>query len=165
MGPLLAAAKPGDLWMADRNFCTRAILSGWHQQASAFLVREHGCNPNPRELDKPRKVGEVDTGVVFEQRVSLDDDAGRPIVLRRIELRLNRPTEDGQKIIRLLSNLPAAELSALELARLYRRRCRRHCAIFLPVTRHQSRILCAGGHDRHDGRHLKRPTNGIGNGA
>jgi IS4 transposase len=122
MGPLLAAAKPGDLWMADRNFCTRAILSGWHQQGSAFLVREHGCNPNPRELDKPRKLGKVDTGVVFEQRVSIDDDAGRPIVLRRIELRLNKPTEDGEKIIRLLSNLPAAEFSALELACLYRRR-------------------------------------------
>ncbi len=122
MGPLLKAAKPGDLWMGDRNFCTRAILSGWHQQASSFLVREHGCNPNPRELDKPRKVGKVDTGVVFEQMVSIDDDAGRPIVLRRIELRLNKSTEDGEKIIRLLSSLPTSEFSALELARLYRRR-------------------------------------------
>ena len=108
--------------MADRNFCTRVILCGWHQQASSFLVREHGRNPNPRELDKPRKVGKVDTGVVFEQMVSIDDDAARPIVLRRIELRLNKPTEDGEKIIRLLSNLPASEFSALELARLYRRR-------------------------------------------
>jgi len=121
MGPLLAAAKPGDLWLADRNFCTRAILSRWHQQASAFVVREHGCNPNPRELDKPRKVGQGDTGVVLEQMLSIHDAAGGPIVLRCIELRLHKPTEDGSPIIRLLSNLPAAEFSALELARRYRR--------------------------------------------
>lgn len=122
MGPLLAAATPEELWMGDRNFCTRPILCGWHGKGSAFLVREHGCNPNPRELDKPRKIGTIDSGSVFEQSVSIEDDAGLPIVLRRIELRLNKPTEDGEKIIRLLSNLPASEFSALELARLYRRR-------------------------------------------
>ena len=124
MGPLLAAARPGDLWMGDRNFCTRPILCGWHRQSSSFLVREHGANPNPRERDKPRKIGKIDTGTVFEQSVSIDDDAGLPVLLRRIELRLNKPTEDGQMIIRLLTNLPEAEFSARALARLYRRRWR-----------------------------------------
>jgi IS4 transposase len=124
MGPLLAAARPGDLYIADRNFCTRAILCGWHQQGSSFLVREHGANPNPSALDKPRKMGIIDTGSVFEQAVSIDDDAGFPVRLRRIELRLKKPTEDGQMIIRLLTNLPVCEFSALELARLYRRRWR-----------------------------------------
>jgi IS4 transposase len=124
MGPLLAAARAGDLWMGDRNFCTRPILCGWHQQGSSFLVREHGANPNPRERHKPRRIGKIDTGTVFEQSVSIDDDAGSPVLLRRIELRLNQPTEDGQMIIRLLTNLPASEFSALALARLYRRRWR-----------------------------------------
>lgn len=124
MGPLLAAARPGDLWMGDRNFCTRPILCGWNQQSSSFLVREHGANPNPRERDKPRKIGKVATGIVFEQAVSIDDESGSPVLLRRIELRLTQPTEDGERIIRLLTNLPASEFSALELARLYRRRWR-----------------------------------------
>ena len=124
MQPLLATARPGDLWMGDRNFCTRPILCGWDQQGSSFLVREHGANPNPRELDKPRKIGTVATGTVFEQAVSIDDDAGSPVLLRRIELRLNQPTEEGEMIIRLLTNLPASEFSALALARLYRRRWR-----------------------------------------
>ena len=115
MGPLLAAAGIGDLWMADRNFCTRSILCGWHRQGSSFLVREHGRNPNPRELDKARKLGKTATGAVFEQLVSIDDDNGSPVQLRRIELRLNKPTEDGQMIIRLLTNLPAAEFSAVQL--------------------------------------------------
>jgi IS4 transposase len=124
MEPLLAAAGIGDLWITDRNFCTRPILCGWHHQSSSFLVREHGRNPNPRELDKPRKIGKIATGNVFEQSVSIDEDSGSPVLLRRIELRLNKPTEDGEMIIRLLTNLPAAEFSALELAHLYRRRWR-----------------------------------------
>ena len=114
----------GDLWISDRNFCTRSILCGWHRQGSSFLVREHGRNPNPRELDKARKLGKTATGAVFEQLVSIDDDNGSPVQLRRIELRLNKPTEDGQMIIRLLTNLPAAEFSAVQLAQLYRRRWR-----------------------------------------
>ena len=92
MGPLLAAAGSGDLWMADRNFCTRPILCGWHRQGSSFLVREHGRNPNPRELDKARKPGKTTTGTVFEQPVSIADDNGSPVQLRRIELRLNNST-------------------------------------------------------------------------
>ncbi len=124
MGPLLAAARAGDLWIGDRNFCTRPILCGWHQQGSSFLVREHGANPNPRERDKPRMIGKIDTDTVFEQVVSIDDDSGSPVLLRRIELRLNKPTEDGETIIRLLTNLPASEFSSLALARLYRRRWR-----------------------------------------
>lgn len=124
MEPLLAASGIGDLWMSDRNFCTRPILCGWHQQGSSFLVREHGRNPNPRELGKAKKMGKTPTGAVFEQPVSIDDDAGCPVLLRRIELRLNKPTEDGQMVIRLLTNLPAAEFNAVELATLYRRRWR-----------------------------------------
>ena len=124
MGPLLATARAGDLWMGDRNFCTRSILCGWHQQDSSFLVREHGANPNPRERDKPRMIGKIATGSVFEQSVSIDDDSGSPVLLRRIELRLNKPTEDGEMLIRLLTNLPVAQFSAMELARLYRRRWR-----------------------------------------
>ena len=124
MQPLLAAARPGDLWIGDRNFCTRPILCGWHHQGASFLIREHGANPNPSARDKPRMIGKTDTGTVFEQSVSIDDGAGSPVVLRRIELRLDKPTEDGEMTIRLLSNLPAAEFDALALARLYRRRWR-----------------------------------------
>lgn len=124
MEPLLAAARPGDLWMGDRNFCTRPILCGWHQQGSSFLVREHGANPNPSARDKPRMIGKIATGTVFEQSVSIDDDGGSAVPLRRIELHLNKPTDDGETIIRLLTNLPASEFSALALACLYRRRWR-----------------------------------------
>jgi hypothetical protein len=69
-----------------------------------------------------RKVGRVETGVVFEQVVRIEDKAGRQLELRRIELHLDEPTEDGEMLIRLLTNVPAERMSALEVAELYRRR-------------------------------------------
>lgn len=124
MEPILQSAQRGELWIADRNFSTRTILTGWHGRGSAFIVREHGRNPNPRELDRPRKIGRTDTGTLYEQAVSIDDENGNAVVLRRIELRLTKPTEDGDTVIRLLTNLPATDFPARDIARLYRRRWR-----------------------------------------
>jgi hypothetical protein len=42
--------------------------------------------------------------------------------LRRIEVHLEEATEDGETVIRLLTNVPEEKLSALEVAELYRRR-------------------------------------------
>jgi IS4 transposase len=68
---LLATVQPGDLWIADRNFCTAAILSSWHHKGAAFVVREHGSSPNPTVLTGLREVGRVDTGSVYEQAVEI----------------------------------------------------------------------------------------------
>jgi len=122
METLLESAQPGELWIADRNFSTRAILTGWHRRDSAFIVREHGRNPSPSELEQAFEMGRVETGTVYEQAVSIQDESNAPLVLRRIELRLDRATEDGDTVIRLLTNVPASQLTAEEVARLYRRR-------------------------------------------
>jgi IS4 transposase len=122
MDPLLQAAQPDELWIGDRNFCTRPILAGWHGRGSAFLVREHGRTPNPSVCTALRKIGRIATGRVWEQQVSIDDDAGQPLVLRRIELQLDTPTEDGDTVIRLLTNLPSEKVDAKQAAQLYRRR-------------------------------------------
>ncbi|MEC4720344.1 transposase [Noviherbaspirillum sp. CPCC 100848] len=57
---------------------------------------------------------------VHEQAVSIEDDQGKLIRLRRVELYLAHPTEDGDTVIRLLTNLPAWEFSARSVARVYR---------------------------------------------
>ncbi|WP_459572508.1 transposase, partial [Cupriavidus sp. 8B] len=119
---LLESAQPGELWIADRNFSTRAILTGWQRRDSAFIVREHGRNPSPSELDQAVEMGRVETGIVYEQAVSIEDESNAPLVLRRIELLLDRATEDGDTVIRLLTNAPASQLTAQEIARLYRQR-------------------------------------------
>ena len=53
---------------------------------AAFLIREHGRSPHPSEVGPLKKVGRVETGVVFEQAVEVEDEQGRRLRLRRIEL-------------------------------------------------------------------------------
>jgi IS4 transposase len=119
---VLEQAQAGDLWIADRNFCTTGtIVSLWGKQAH-FILREHGRHPNPTELGKRKKVGRIETGVVYEQDVQVEDETGRLFALRRIELQLDEPTEDGDTVIRLLTNVPKRRLSGKAVARLYRKR-------------------------------------------
>jgi IS4 transposase len=124
MQTLLPRATEGELWIADRNFCCAPILLGFIERGAYFLVREHAINPNPKVEGKLRSIGRVETGRVYEQIVSIKDENGVSHQFRRIELHLHSPTEDGDMIIRLLTNVPASKLSAKKLAELYRRRWR-----------------------------------------
>lgn len=117
-GSLLDAVQPGELWIVDRRFSTRAILNGWPRRCSAFIVQEHGCTPEHRELDRLVEKGRIESGVVYEQPVSIADELGASIVFRRIELRLHRSNGDGERVIRILTNVPVAQLDAQEIARL-----------------------------------------------
>jgi IS4 transposase len=122
MTSVVANAQPDELWIADRNFCTAAITSAWHRKASAFVVREHNCNAKLTILGPLHEEGPSETGVVYEQPVDFEmPEGGDGLRMRRIEIQLVTPTEDGETVIRLLSNLPA-EISALDVAALYRRR-------------------------------------------
>jgi IS4 transposase len=122
MGPVLERVRAGELWLADRNFSTTRILFGIDDKQAAFLIREHSRSPHPSEVGPLKKVGRVETGVVFEQAVEVKDEQGRRLRLRRIELQLDEPTEDGDSCIRLLTNVPAERMGAKEVAGLYRRR-------------------------------------------
>lgn len=122
MAPILAHAQAGELWIADRNFSTRDILAGWHTRGCGFIVREHGCSPHPDETGPLRHSGRVETGTVHEQAVSIDNAAGQAIALRRIQLHLDSPTEDGDTVIRLLTNLPKSQFTGRKVVRVYRRR-------------------------------------------
>ena len=121
MTSLVANAKPDELWIADRNFCTFAIISAWQRKACTFVVREHARNAKLTIGGPPREQGTSDTGLVYEHPVELQGPDGAVLRLRRIEIRLSKPTEDGDLNIRLLSNLPP-QVSALQIATFYRRR-------------------------------------------
>jgi hypothetical protein len=123
MGTILSTAQERDLWIADRAFCTSAILCGLIGRGACFLIREHGASPNPRALKPAKLIGRIETGRLYEQSVSIKDERGVEHRLRRIELHLNEPTEDGERIIRILTNAPTA-LKAKRLAKLYRHRWR-----------------------------------------
>ena len=122
MSSLLKRAVPGELWIADRAFSTRPILGEWSRRGCHFIVREHSSAPHPAVLDDPIYQGHIETGAVCEQAVEFKDEARKIVTLRRIELRLNGATESGETVIRILTNLPSQEFTALAIARLYRQR-------------------------------------------
>ena len=121
MAALVPTAQPGQLWIADRNFCTYNIMAAWQHSGCAFVVREHSYNAKLTVFSPLVEKGDSETGVVFEQLVDCHAPDGTLLRLRRIEIRLKTPTEDGDAIVSLLTNLPA-ELSALQIAALYRSR-------------------------------------------
>ena len=85
-----------------------------------------------------KKVGRVETGVVFEQAVEMEDEQGRRMRLRRIELQLEEPTEEGDTCIRLLTNVPLKRMGAsFESGASRTDRCARRC-------QRSSAVRCAG---------------------
>ena len=120
VAPLLDGAQPGDLWIADRHFCTATVLGGLETAGACFVVREHGRRPRLAVRGEWRARGQVETGVVREQAIEVE---GQPTPWRRVELALDQPTENGDSTIRLWSNLPEA-VDAGRIAALYRTRWR-----------------------------------------
>ena len=125
--PLVATAAPGELWLADRQFATRGILTALHARGATLLVRESKAHPQPTPTGARQCVGHGPTGVVYEQPVECPPPAGSaeagtlPVRLRRIEVELDAPLESGETVLRLLTTLPAA-VDAATVAELYRRR-------------------------------------------
>jgi hypothetical protein len=119
---VLPVLRPNDLLIDDRNFCTIAFLFGIVQSKARFITRQHGRMPwQPRGAK--RYVGKTATGRVYEQTAIVTDAAtGRELKLRRITVKLKKPTRDGDRQIHLLTNLPASQASGLRVATLYLKR-------------------------------------------
>ncbi len=117
---VLAGVQAGDLWIADRNFCTLKFLSGIAAAGAAFVIRQHG-QLEGRLLGAPRPCGRTATGKVYEQAMELEYQ-GQTRTVRRITLVLDQPTREGDTEIHLLSNVPARQASAARVAELYAQR-------------------------------------------
>lgn len=121
LGGVLPTIKAGELWLHDRNFCTRDFLCGHVVRGAFFISRQHQQLPW-EALSELRPAGRVETGKVAEQRVRVCDSAGNGYTFRRIRLELDEPTRDGEQVIYLLTNLPRQVASAKTIARLYGKR-------------------------------------------
>jgi IS4 transposase len=116
---VLARVEKGDLWIADRNFCTLKFLLEIAKKLGFFIIRQHGTLQG--KLRGPRVFkGDGPTGKIYEQSIEFTYE-GRTYKLRRITVELLTPTRDGDTRLHLLTNLPA-KVSALKVADLYRRR-------------------------------------------
>ena len=124
---VLGTVGPGELVVADRNFCFTQLLNGVAERRSCFIVRHHR-GTKCEELGPRRRAGRTDTGTVHEQQVRV---GGRR--LRMVAVELDRPTASGDTEIRLLTNLSCRQARATAVARTYRLRWRLE-ATFLELT-------------------------------
>jgi hypothetical protein len=105
----------GELWIADRNFCTVGFLDPLHHHGAYALIRRHRNLPLTEEALFSH-VEDIQGQRVLEKRVTV---AGRGYRLVRVEL--EKPTRDGDLFVDIITDLPA-DILASTIAGLYRRR-------------------------------------------
>jgi IS4 transposase len=106
------------LWIADRNFCTLKFLYSIAAKCGAFVIRQHG-QVHGTEQGKLKKIGETETGIVYENRLELPICDGESMTVRRIVVHLFEETRDGDFEIVLLTNLPPEDADAMTVSELY----------------------------------------------
>jgi hypothetical protein len=112
---------PGQVWIADRNFCIAALVWELHTNRSFFVFREHAQNVRWEAAGLKTACGRTETGEVFEQAIEILDDFGGRFPARRVRVVLDEATRDGAAELTILTNLPA-DVGALQVAEGYRRR-------------------------------------------
>jgi IS4 transposase len=119
---VMETVQRGELWIADRNFCTLPLIFEMQRREACFVLRQHG-QLKGRLLGRRQRVGKTETGIVYEQALAVTEPAGKEeLVLRRVTVELSQPTRDGDTEIHILSNLPIEAASAEKIAELYRNR-------------------------------------------
>jgi hypothetical protein len=119
----LAWVEPGQVWVADRNFATTRWIVGVVARQGQVVVREHSSTLQWVAEGPGQAVGRCETGSLSEQEIQIADGQGGELRLRRIILRLDHPTRDGDRVIVVLTTLPV-EVSAAAVVELYRKRWR-----------------------------------------
>lgn len=115
--PLLAEATAGQVWVADRLYCTLPVMEACEQARSAFVIRQPTKHPRLMAEGEWQAAEPVSTGSVREQMINVKGGH----VWRRVELTLHSPTSSKDSIMMFWSNLPN-DVSAAQIAELYRHR-------------------------------------------
>lgn len=119
---ILGLVREGEVWLDDRNFCTTRLLFGFNDRRAFFVTRQHAVTLRWKTVRRRKKLGRIESGMVWEQRVRLTDADGRTQMARRITVVLDTPTRDGDREMHVLTNLPARAVSGKTVAELYRKR-------------------------------------------
>lgn len=112
--------EANDLWIADRNFCTIGFLGGIAKRRGKFIIRQHGTLPYTLK-GRRWKVGETETGIVYEQAMEVPTEDGGTLVYRRVTIHLYKETRDQDVEVHIVTNLPK-RVGAVRIASLYRGR-------------------------------------------
>lgn len=106
----------GQVWLADRNFCTARFFAQAHAQQARGVVRHHAQFPVIPETDWQAAEQDSAGQAVQERRVRHGEQT-----YRQIQVALAKPTRSGETTVTLLTDLPA-EISAAQIADLYLKR-------------------------------------------
>jgi hypothetical protein len=117
-----ALVRPREVWVADRNVCTTAVLFGPVLQRATFVIRQRRPTPHWELSGRRRAAGRCDGGRVGAPSVAFRDEHGRRFVGRRVTVASDTPTRDGGTEAHILTDLPSAVASAARVAGLDRRR-------------------------------------------
>jgi len=120
LADVLPTVEAGDCWIEDRNFCTLQFLFEVADHDAYFVIRQHGNLPWDA-IGRMKKIGRVEEGMVYEQLIRVTDQQGHEMRLRRIRIRLDEPTRDGDHDVFVITNLPA-RIRAKKVAKLYAKR-------------------------------------------
>jgi hypothetical protein len=119
---LLAEAIAREIYVGDRAFCTCRLMGRVEDRKAFFVFRELTEDMVFEQQGQEKACGRCSTGKIWEAKVRVVDRAtGRTWDLRRIHIRLDKPTSSGDTDLWLLTNLPAS-YSARVIAELYRDR-------------------------------------------
>ena len=118
---ILETVQPQQVWIADRNFCTRQFLWGIARRSSDFIIRQHQSLPIA-EISPLQEIGTTQTGRVLEQQVQITNEDSLTLKLRRVVIELHQPTRQGDQQVALLTRLPSSVADAETVTRLYLQR-------------------------------------------
>lgn len=115
---LLERLRQGIVIVADRNFCTSKFFFGLARRGAYFVIRQHASTLSWKLRGRRRRAGRIATGMVYEQGMELTFE-GHTLSVRRVTLVLDRPTENGDTEIHVLTNLLADRATAQQVAQAY----------------------------------------------
>ena len=105
-GPSLKTVEAGDLWIEDRNFCTRDFLCDITNRGAFFITREH--------LGLCSRLWKRYASAAERRRAAWRNSGskwwiaqGQEHVFRRVRIKLKHATRDGATIVHMRTNLPA----------------------------------------------------------
>jgi Transposase DDE domain len=110
--------RAGIVLVADRNFCTSKFCFGLAACQAFFVIRQHASTLTWKLRGSRRRVGQIATGMVYEQRMELHFQ-GATLSVRRVTLGLDRATASGDTEIHVVTNLSAERATAQQVGQTY----------------------------------------------
>lgn len=119
---ILELVEPGEVWIGDRKFGSQLMMTTIALDKRSHFIFRHalGLVPHWDPIGRRQKIGRVEGATLYEQSIEIEYQ-GRGLQLRRITVKLDKPTRKGEDEIHLLTNLPQ-RVSAKKVAAAYRRR-------------------------------------------